>query len=145
MRTANLISSLMVIALAGAVYAMTLSFPNLQGSETGPAFFPRLLSGLLCILGIILLAQSLRDRHSKPEEPLLGVIIIMGLMLVYLFLFTWFGFTLSTPVVVFAFLLYVRVKKWIPLIALPAGVTLFIYLLFVKFLGVPLPSGEFFG
>lgn len=145
MRIANLISSLMVLALAGAVFTMTLSFPDLQGSETGPAFFPRLLSGLLGILGIVLLFQSLRDRSSKPDGPLLGVIMVIALMFVYLLLFTWIGFLISTPIVVLAFLLYVKVKKWSSLIALPAGVTLFIYLLFVKFLGVPLPIGELFG
>ncbi|MBP1932687.1 tripartite tricarboxylate transporter TctB family protein [Ammoniphilus resinae] len=145
MKTAEQIASFIVMILAVAVYAMTLQFPSLEGFETGPAFFPKMLSIVFFILGVLLFLQSFRSSNDKLPEKMRDALIIMVLMLVYLYLVTLLGFNISTPIILVIFLAFLKVRTWYSYIALPIGVTFFVYLIFQVFLGVPIPEGAMFG
>ncbi|UFJ43102.1 tripartite tricarboxylate transporter TctB family protein [Brevibacillus humidisoli] len=145
MKTANLISALIVMAFAAVVYLVSAQIPEIQVSEIGPAFFPKMLSILLFLLGILLLLSSRREKAMKPEHPAKHAATAMGWMVGYVVLFQWVGFLFSTPLILGVFLYALKVRKWLPLLLTPVGITLFIYFIFEQLLHVPLPSGVLTG
>ena len=144
MKTANRFGSVIVMAFAALVFFQAGKIPNLQVSAIGPDFFPKVLASILFLLGMIQFCQSWRTAHSETEfqSKIKHPLIAMGLMIAYLLLFNWFGFLISTPLIVFTFLYYLKIRKWQPLFLTPVGITLLIYAVFVEFLNVPLPMGS---
>lgn len=58
--------------LAGlAVFAIAGEYPMGDAARMGPGYFPRLLGGLLTMLGLVVMATSLRGSASRAERLLL--------------------------------------------------------------------------
>jgi hypothetical protein len=113
----------------------------------GPAYFPTLLGILLMVVGAIALIRS----FIVPGIPI-GAFAIKGLLLVVssVFLFGFIvreaGLIIALPLLVITSALASREFRWVPTIALAAGLTVFCSLVFIKGLGVPLPLiGPWFG
>jgi hypothetical protein len=113
----------------------------------GPAYFPTLLGIILMFVGAVALVRS----FIVPGTPI-GDFAIKGLLLVVLSVFL-FGFIvrdagliIALPLLVFISALASSQFRWVPTIALAAGLTVFCSLVFIKGLGVPLPLiGPWFG
>jgi len=78
---------------------------------------------------------------SKDDGDTKKVIGFILLVLVYLLLVTYVGFIITSVVFLFSCLLLFEVKSKVILIFMPLGVSLFLYLLFAVWFGVPLPEG----
>ncbi|GAA0357006.1 tripartite tricarboxylate transporter TctB family protein [Bacillus horti] len=144
MKKANVVISLIVMMFAVIVFLYAGNIQVTRVADIGPDFFPKILSALLFFLGFLLFLQSRRMDDSQPEGQVKNAFITMGLMLLYLMLFSWVGFLLSTPAMAIVFLYYVKVRRWLPLLLTPIGVTVAIYLIFEVMLNVPLPAGRLF-
>lgn len=145
MRRNDLIGSVILIIFAVAVYILTTQFPIVPAMDTGPAFFPKLLSFLLLVLGIILFVQSV--KKGIPEEQQKSMkksLVTMLVVLFYLLGISYIGFFIATPIFVFVLLLYYGIRKKTILLSIPLGVLLFNYFFFEKILAIPLPRGIIF-
>ena len=113
----------------------------------GPAYFPTILGIILLLVGAVALIRS----FIVPGTPI-GAFAIKGLLLV-VFSVCLFGFIVRDAGLVIALPLMVLISafassqfRWLPTIALAAGLTVFCALVFIKGLGVPLPViGPWFG
>jgi putative tricarboxylic transport membrane protein len=125
--------------------------------EIGSGFWPILILALASVLSAILLFSSLRKRKEKggkdAEEPSSPesiasrkrarriVVISSGATLVYLFAMQWVGFALATLFYILAFIVILgERRKWV-LIFSPVLVTVFILVVFSKFIAIPFPKG----
>mgnify|MGYP001398708189 CR=1 FL=1 len=146
MKRANLIASVLVMAVAAYFYYLTFSFPTVSAQETGPAFVPRIYCGALMLLGLILFIQGLLHKEKEDgQQGKMGMVFaVMGVMLLYLFLIALAGFYASTVLMVLALLWIFKVRSPVLLICIPAGTALFVFLFFEELLAVPMPSGLFF-
>src|SRR5687768_16021053 len=70
----------------------------LQGDVIGPAFFPRILTVLGLVLGVLLFAQG-RPEEAK-DEPASGsdmtALVPAGMLLGYALVLEWLGFPVAT-------------------------------------------------
>jgi len=125
--------------------------------EVGSGFWPILILALASVLSAILLFSSLMKRKEKggkdAEEPSSSesiasrkrarriVVISSGATLVYIFAMQWVGFALATLFYVLAFIVILgERRKWV-LIVSPVLVTVFILVVFSKFIAIPFPRG----
>ena len=115
--------------------------------KMGAAYFPAVLGALLTLIGIISLARSFIERGS-PIGGLAfkGLLLVVGSTLVFGLIVRGAGLAIALPVFVIMSA-YASVHfRWGPSLALAAGLTLFCVLVFLKGLGVPLPTlGLWFG
>lgn len=159
-------------AVAAVVAADTLSYPpSLVPGAPGPAFFPRLLAGLLFALGLVLAARAWRDDHgavepdagaaeregrsperargdggSRPAGSPAGRLEVVrvagGVTAIAAFL--WLAPRIDTfallPVLVASLMALMGERRAVPLLAVPLGFTLFVYLVFHRAFGVILPT-----
>lgn len=144
-------------AVAVVVMADTLSYPpSLVPGAPGPAFFPRLLAGLLFALGLLLAARAWADDPGEVEPDADGpegapagsldlVRVAGGVTAIAAFL--WLAPRIDTfallPVLVASLMTLMGERRVAPLVAVPLGFTGFVYLVFHRAFGVLLPTSLF--
>ena len=140
-----------VVAFMYAVCAFfyVYSFKLSASSKTYPMFTIALLFGLttLYLVQMIIAARKF-GVESGADEVFAGFkpmqfFVSLALTVVYFFMMKYIGFFTATIVFMIASLLYLKVRP-VPMIITVAAMNLLIYLAFVKFLGVRLPSGLLF-
>ena len=125
--------------------------------EVGSGFWPILVLALASILSASLLFSSLRKGREKgekeSEEPsspdsiagrkkARNIVILSSLAtLVYIFAMQWVGFAIATLLYVLVFILILgERRKWVVIFS-PLLVTVFILVVFSKFISIPFPKG----
>jgi hypothetical protein len=113
----------------------------------GAAYFPTVLGALLILIGAI----SVIRAFIVPGTPIGAfafkpLVMVVGSTLVFGLIVRGAGLAIALPVFVLVSA-YASVHfRWGPSLALAAGLTLFCVLVFLKGLGVPLPTlGLWFG
>jgi putative tricarboxylic transport membrane protein len=125
--------------------------------EMGSGFWPILILALASVLSAILLFSPLLKRKDPggkdtEESPSPGsiasrkrarnnVILSSLATLFYIFAMQWVGFAVATLLYFFAFIVILgERRKWV-LIFSPPLVTVFILVVFSKFIAIPFPKG----
>jgi len=149
---ANRITVGFAVVLATLYLYATAQFPALQISDPlGPKVFPRLLGiGLLLTAGA-LLVETLRAK--KPEKMVEGqkmsgeglhYWIVSALTIwtgLYLAVFEWLGYALSTSIYLLILMAYFHRGRWTSNILTSALFSFISYWMFTKLLAVSLPRG----
>ena len=123
--------------------------PNLI--EPGPRLMPTVGLILILVSSIMLLIDGLRDKkEEKPYFPEGGVkklVFAYALLCVYGILLTLFGFLITTPFAMFAFVNMLKEDEkvtWWQAVLISIVVTAFLYGMFVIGFQIKLPSGIIF-
>jgi putative tricarboxylic transport membrane protein len=148
MRVSDTAIGLVLIVFSISVLLHTRTFPSLEEGYPGPALFPNVLAVLLIIAGLTLTAQGVRrgekllklDVGELTGSGLVNILLVLGAVLFYIFLSDFLGFQITSFVLLFGLMKWLRVSTLRGLV-MACGVTLGIYLLFAKMLLVPLPWG----
>ena len=138
----DLLAGLIFVSIGLAFAYAALSYDLGTAFRMGPGYFPILLAGLLVLLGVIILLQSLA---SGPDEtpiggvPWLALILIMGALV--FFGMTVRGLGLAPALFVTSFMSAFASKRTglIGSLLLASFLTLISMLIFVWALGLPLP------
>ncbi len=131
-------------AIAIGVGWNSMSYPgSVVPDAPSPAFFPRLLAGLLVGCALVLLARATtRPAEANEKEPLglrrLGGAI--AAIAVFLTLSGPLDVLILLPVLTALLMLLSGERSKLALAVAPIGFTLFIYVVFVRWLGVALPT-----
>ncbi|WP_213991684.1 tripartite tricarboxylate transporter TctB family protein [Sodalis sp. dw_96] len=167
MRRADVAFGIVVAVVAAAVLVIAWQMPFYLNNVPGPGFLPRIVAGVLLLLGVILIVQSLRPEipevravglvnpieaktHGKPEPavkaqdffPKRTVAVFLGYV-VSVPLFAVIGFVLTGMLLMAYILLFIEKRRhygaYIAIVAVP----IVIYLLFAQVLSIELPNGPF--
>jgi len=126
--------------------------------EMGSGFWPILILSAAVILSAVLLISSvvryLKAKRQASGEPPLSpeaaeglkvrrkkIVLSVLLLLLYIFIMPWIGFGLSTLLYVPAFILVLGERRKLVLILSPLLVTVFVILIFSRFIAIPFPKG----
>lgn len=126
--------------------------------ETGSGFWPILVLSVAVILSAVLLISSvlrhLKEKSQASGEPPLSpeaaevskvrrkkIALSALLLLLYILAMPWIGFGLSTFLYVPAFTLVLGERRKLVLILSPILVTVFVILIFSRFIAIPFPKG----
>lgn len=149
MRRANLFAIAVLTILGVFVLYQSSKFPDLSsGSLLGPEFFPNFLVIILFILLGALVFVTLKSEKNTSLGLLSNdskkIYLTIGIILVYIFVFRYLGFIIST--IIFLDILFALFEKKFRVINIVISVaaTVFIYVIFKQILFVPLPGGIFF-
>jgi hypothetical protein len=143
MRVADRTAAVVLLLISGYVMWVTGSYPA-QEMTLGPAFFPRLVSGILAALAVgIFAAAAVGRRQEAPVKPprasLHRTLACLGL---YVALLPHAGFIFATPVFlcVSGFVQGEDLRKWWKAVVVSSvATTAALYYVFVVLLSVPLP------
>ncbi len=143
------IVGIIAVILCFIIMQSMRQIPNLI--EPGPRLMPTVGLILILVSSIMLLIDGLRDKkEEKPYFPEGGVkklVFAFALLCVYGILLTLFGFLITTPFAMFAFVNMLKEDEkvtWWQAVLISIVVTAFLYGMFVIGFQIKLPSGILF-
>lgn len=113
----------------------------------GAAYFPTLLGGLLVAIGVISVVRSFL-LHGSPISAfgLKGLALVIVSVVLFGATVRGAGLVIALPLLVMISALGSTRFRWVPSLALAAGLTLFCVFVFLRGLGIPLPlTGPWLG
>ncbi len=126
------------IGLAFMAGALTLDIGS--AFKMGPGYFPLVLSGLLALLGLIVMARSV---NMPPETigtvPWRGLVLILAAPVIFGMTVRGLGLLIALPLAIVSAAAASRRTGLVAAIALVAGLSVFCVLVFSYGLGLPLP------
>lgn len=136
----DVLSGLLFIAL-GLLFAwQTQELPMGTAVRMGPGYFPLLLSGLLGLLGLIILINGLRFPGEMPSGiAWRAVVIITGAVVFFGFAVRPLGFLPALGITVFVAATASRLFTFKTAIANTVVMVIFAWAVFIKGLGLPIP------
>lgn len=144
------IVGLVFCALLGWQVTTIKQVPN--AVEPGPRLMPILALSIIALCSVALLITSFQKTENPPEKyfPQGGVKKItvgFALLVAYGIALSIFGFLLTTPFAMMAFIYLLKDENKVKLhttIIISISVTVFIYLMFVVGFSINLPTGILF-
>lgn len=143
------IVGIIAVILCFIIMQSMRQIPNLI--EPGPRLMPTVGLILILVSSIMILINGLRDKkEEKPYFPEGGVkklVFAFALLCVYGILLTLFGFLITTPFAMFAFVNMLKEDEkvtWWQAVLISIVVTAFLYGMFVIGFQIKLPSGILF-
>lgn len=148
MKFNDTIISLVLMAVAIAMFVNARSLPSLPGQPVGPALFPMTVSVLLGSIGAVLFARSFASGHRQSwvtmEHGLspanaLGVALVPASVIAYVAIADDIGFIGTSFIILFTMMVVygVRMTTAATISAMVSAVS---FLLFRTVLVVPLPE-----
>ena len=115
-------------------------YPIGTAFRMGPAYFPTLLGGLLCVIGALSVIRSfISVGDAIGRFAIQGLILVTGSIFVFGFLVRELGIAVALPILVIVSAYASTKFRWGPTLVMAAGLTVFCVLVFLKGLGIPLP------
>lgn len=137
------IFAILVILISSQIYYMASNFNlNFIGtSGLGPQFFPKIISIILIILGIILFITSKKDNEKFDFKKSSYTFLIIFVFGIYIYIINKLGYLIST--ILFAFIVISILKNTSLLTRILYSVifSISLYALFTYLFKVSLPEG----
>ena len=133
------------VAFGLLVFAISTDLPFGNLSLPGSGFLPFILAALTILFGIVLMVRA---GESKPFATLswhdaIHAALVVVITAVAIYLFERLGFLTTNILMMFALLMVIERRRWLPAAAYSIGVVGVTYLLFVYLLKTPLEAGPF--
>ena len=149
MKMADRILALVLLAVSvfWTVTSLRLPFPEFSRvSKMGPGHYPAGVGVLMGLLALLLLARSFRTSAAAGDEEegeALGRPLLLGFAMfaAYVLAVPLVGFVLSSVVFIFVMVNRLGGFRWPAAGVMAVGITFFLWLIFVRWLLVPLPGG----
>jgi len=137
----NLLLPLIILALSVVCFTQSLDFPS--NEDVGPAAVPFLWIGFMVVFCVALIIQAfLRKGKPDPVSGKIGfVLLFVCWLIVYLVAIETIGYFLSSLIFLVGSMYVLTYRKHVIIFALSIGWLIFSYVIFAKFLFIPLPVG----
>ena len=138
-----------ILLLIWSIVAFTLSSSYVYYSKygPGPGLFPLWISGIFIVISVLYIIESIRKEGVSINEVLpkgkdLNYILkIMGSIALFVILAPYTGYSIAS--IVMLFILFYGKYKWYSGLGIAIATTLILFLVFQKYLKIPLPLNEF--
>ena len=154
---ANLIGSLIFIAVGVWALIQTYSFQEVKNTYVQAAVFPQIMCVGMLIFAVILLIQSIiklmtMDENDPLAEPaasinfikdkgVLAALFVMLLCALFVVLFKPLGYVVCGAVLCFVIMVLIGKRNWLQMVLVSILVPLGMWLVFYKVLTVNIPMG----
>ncbi len=154
---ANLIGSLIFIAVGVWALIQTYSFQEVKNTYVQAAVFPQIMCVGMLIFAVILLIQSIiklmtMDENDPLAEPaasinfikdkgVLAALFVMLLCALFVVFFKPLGYVVCGAVLCFIIMVLIGKRNWVQMVLVSILVPLGMWLVFYKVLTVNIPMG----
>lgn len=139
-----------IVLVSGVLLSQVFAIETDEGlAPQGPRFLPLVVITLLLVLSLVYVAQQLaavRQGGSLPAEAfshLPAAALLVGLLVVYAFVVGPIGYVISTSAFFVAAARTMGSRHLVRDVVVGIGLSLLVYLMFTRLLGVFLPQGVF--
>jgi hypothetical protein len=145
MRTANVVTAALILALGGLVLFDSVRMGSAWGSD-GPqaGFVPFWLAAILIGASVVNIAQAVRHPSDQPfvsRERLVPVLQVLLPASAMILVTIWLGLYVASAVYMGLYMRWVGRHSRLVSVALPVAISLLTFVVFEKWFLVPLPKG----
>lgn len=145
---AEALAAAVVVAIGATLLAHAYRLDYMVENVPGPGFLPLWLGFGIVAAGLVLSAKALRPALADGE-PIdwprrygwNRIAIMLGALALALYVLEPLGFLLTATLFMIALVFSLGVRSWPLLLGVPIVAALVLHLVFVVWLGVPLPPG----
>jgi len=140
---ADRIWGVVILVLGGAYLLEGIRIPPPAiGDPLGPRVFPTVLGGVMLVCAVGLLFRPRRREAPVIEWKFFApVVLLAGLLVAYAFSLAWLGYPLATLLFMVLAARMMGERSLVGSLPIALGFAVGVYLLFTKFLLIPLPAG----
>jgi putative tricarboxylic transport membrane protein len=145
MKKSAIVTSILFLILALGAFVESMKLPFGRVSAPAAGFFPAVLAVLLALASLFAFVEALRGSH---EDAVQGesltwrkIVLTLGSLLVFGFVFERLGYLLATFFFIIFLLRAVERQTWGLAISVALSASLVSYVVFGLLLGTPLPAG----
>ena len=146
---ANLIGSLIFIAVGVWALIQTYSFQEVKNTYVQAAVFPQIMCVGMLIFAVILLIQSIIKLMAEPaasinfikDKGVLAALFVMLLCALFVVFFKPLGYVVCGAVLCFVIMVLIGKRNWLQMVLVSILVPLGMWLVFYKVLTVNIPMG----
>ena len=141
MKIGNITMASFFIILSSVFFIQSLSYGAGSGGDTGAGFLPRAVSIIIIALSIVIIVKTLMENDTTVliDEYLKKSFIIIFISIVYIFLMSILGFTITTPIFLSILFFMTGERNKVKLVSFAVGLTALTYCAFRIGLNVRLP------
>lgn len=145
-KSASLWAGLILLGIAFLFFMESLHYDYIGQFGPGPAMFPIWLSGILGILSLLYIVETLKIpvlfHDILPEKEGRGSLYkIIGSLVLLISIISYTGFVIASTL--FLFILLNGGYKWYMSLGIALCISICLFVLFVVFLQIPLPVNGF--
>ena len=145
MKKDAIVTSILFLMLALGAFVESMKLPFGRVSAPAAGFFPAVLAVLLALASLFAFVEALRGSHEDAVhgESLTWrkIVLTLGSLLVFGFVFERLGYLLATFLFIIFLLRVVERQSWGLAISVALSASLVSYVVFGLLLGTPLPAG----
>jgi hypothetical protein len=139
--TADLAFGLFLVAIGAVALYLIADLPMGSASRMGPGYVPRGLAVVIALLGGFLALKSLvAGREAFPEIAWRPILLVGAAVGLFGLLLPKLGLAITAFIVVVVAGFGARDMRWQELLLIAVVLSTFAVLLFIKALGLPLPT-----
>ena len=116
---ADFFSGIGIAIFAAVFFIMAGTYPEADGYGLGPGGFPRIVTGTMFILGVLLSLNSFVVARRGVKEDvrvtvpeLLNMLLLAAAFLGYIFVIQYLGYIITTIIFLFLFMYLYGDRKW---------------------------------
>ncbi len=145
--------SVLLILIAGLIIHNSLQMnESVSGTAMGPGVWPIILSVVLVLLAVVQIVQTMLGKNHESEEnpidfkspAMKRIYITAALVVVFAVLLKVLGFYIAMAFLLIAVMYLLGERNPRALVLVPAGILIFIYIVFVVLLKLNMPGGLIF-
>lgn len=152
MRLNDAVMGAVFILLAGAMIALTFSFPPFPGQKYGPSLFPRIIAGGIILFSALLAMRGMKERRERggawlafddwTRQPrrLASFALMLAVMAFYIIASEPLGFIVTAFLIQLVLFLWFGVKP-VTSVVVAVLTTIMVQYFFGTLMRVPLPRG----
>ena len=147
----DIISGLVIFIIGLILFISSMSLPGGNELQMGADFMPKIVSGMLAVIGLCFTITAFIKRDSAPagsakftRTEILRFLVAFALLFCYIFFLNSIGFIIMTSLYIIAqswFITPKEKRRPVFLIILAVSVSVIVYVLFVFGLKLMLPAG----
>ena len=141
MKLGSILASLLFMTVAAVIFTLSNQMSPGVSGDVGAGFFPRIISILTMICGIIIILGELRKSTPEPvfSAHFKKALAMGSITAIFIYLMPILGFVIVTPIFIAGFLLLLKQRNVLLIVGFSLAVTAIIYFVFRTGLNVRLP------
>lgn len=147
LRNAGIWVGLFLLVASGVIFWQSLGYEYYSDYGPGPGLFPRWISGILFLLSLVYIWDSIKKEiiwfnDILPKgKGLYDVLSIFGSLILFMILVPFTGYSIASLIMLV--ILFAQGYKWYWGLGLSAVITAIVFFAFETLLNVPLPVNSF--
>jgi hypothetical protein len=108
-----------IAVFAAIFFVLAGTYPVAKGDGLGPGGFPRIVTGGMFLLGILLSLNSFvairkgtEEEHRMSRKDFFRMLVLGGSFLLYITTIKYLGYIITTPFFIFLFMYLYGDRKW---------------------------------